>query len=142
MSNQWLLWACLSAIFAAATAVLSKAGLRDVEADAAQVVRTAVVLAATLMLISSTGAWREIPQYSGRTWAFLLLAGLATAASWVCYFRALAAGPAWRVAAIDKMSVPLVAILAASFLSERLTPLGWVGVITMGLGAALVSSSR
>ena len=92
MNDNWLVWALLSAVFAALTALLSKAGLRGVDPDAAQVIRTAVVLAATGALVFATGTWRGISQFGGRTWAFLALAGLATAASWVCYFRGAGCG--------------------------------------------------
>jgi transporter family protein len=142
MLHHWLTWALLSAVFAAATAVLSKTGLRGVDADAAQAVRTAVVLLAVLALIATSGGWRAIPQFTVQTWLLLVLAGLATAASWVCYFRALAAGPASRVAAIDKLSVPLVAIFAALFLAERLGFQGWLGVMLMAAGAVLVTLAK
>ena len=107
-----------------------------------KLIRTAVVLAATGALVFATGTWRGISQFGGRTWAFLALAGLATAASWVCYFRALAAGKASQVAAIDKLSVPLVAVVAALLLSERLGPMGWLGVALTTVGAVLVSLAR
>jgi transporter family protein len=142
MNENWLVWALLSAAFAALTALLSKAGLRGVDPDAAQFVRTAVVLAATAALVLAAGSWRGISQFAGRTWLFLALAGLATAASWVCYYRALAAGQASQVAAIDKLSVPLVAVIAVVIMSERLGPLGWLGVALTTLGAVLVSLAR
>lgn len=142
MTNSWLFWALLSAAFAAATALLSKAGLRNVDPDAAQLVRTAIVLAATAALVITGGSLRSVTQFTGRTWLFLTLAGLATTASWVCYFRALAVGEASRVAAVDKLSVALVAVLAAILLSERLGPLGWLGVALATAGAVLISFSR
>ena len=142
MAEHWFFWALLSAAFAAATALLSKYGLRGVDPDAAQLIRTAVVLAATALLVGATGRWRAVEQFPGRTWFFLAMAGLATAASWICYFRALSVGEASRVAAVDKLSVPLVAIGAAVLLSERLGLLGWLGLLLVVIGAMLVSFAR
>lgn len=142
MRDQWLVWAVLSAVFAAATALLSKVALRGVDADAAQLVRTAVVLAAMAALAAMSGAWRGVREFNGRTWVCLVLAGGATAASWICYFRALAAGEASRVAAIDKLSVVIVAVVAALALGERLGSWGWFGVVLAIAGVMLISLAR
>ena len=144
MTDNWLFWAILSAAFAAATAVLSKIGLTDakLDADLGQFVRTAVVLATVGILVTATGRWRGLPSVEGRTWMFLALAGLATAASWVCYFRAMKVGEAARVAAVDKLSVPLVALFAVLALGERLSALGWLGVLFAAAGAVLVSIGK
>jgi transporter family protein len=128
MGGPWLVWALLAAAFAATTAILSKVGLRGVEPDAAQVVRTAVVLAAVTCLAAASGRWRGIASFTASTWTYLTLAGVATAASWVCYFRALSTSEASRVAAVDKLSVPLVAVIGALALGERLGVQGWIGV--------------
>jgi transporter family protein len=140
--SGWLYWALLSAGFAAATAVLSKLGLRGVNPDAAQLVRTAVAFAAIVVLAASWGHWRGVMHFSRGTWMFLALAGLGTAASWACYYRALAVGDVGRVAAVDKLSVPLAAAVAAIALSERLGVQGWIGVGLATLGVALVSWGR
>ena len=108
--------------------MLSKIGLRGTDPDVGQFVRTLVVLAAVAALIATTGRVHDLGRLSARTWMFLGLAGLATAASWICYFRALAVGDASRVAAVDKLSVPLVAVIAALAIGEQLGVLGWLGV--------------
>jgi transporter family protein len=142
MTQHWLTWAILSATFAAATTILSKVGVRDAHPDAAQLVRTAVVLVAVVGLIASTGRWRQVGSLSRTNLTYLTLAGLATAASWVCYYRALAAGDASRVAVVDKLSVPLVALAAVALLGERLGALGWLGIALAAVGATLVTFDR
>ena len=142
MTNAWLFWAILSAILAAATAILAKVGLRDVDPDVAQFVRTAVVLAALAAFLLTTGAWRGATRAPSRTWLYLVLAGLATAGSWMCYFRGLQVGQAARVAAVDKLSVPLVAVFAAIALGERLGPAGWLGVLLTAVGAGLIAMGK
>lgn len=135
----WLFWALLSAVFAALTAVLAKVGVAGVPPDAATFVRTVVVVAALGVLLAATdqlGALREIPRRSG---LFLLYSGLATGASWLCYFRALQLGDAARVAPVDKLSVVLVAVFAVLVLGEHLSPVSWAGVWLVGLGAVLVA---
>jgi transporter family protein len=142
MTSGWLYWALMSAAFAAATAVLSKLGQRGVNPDAAQLVRTGVAFAAIGALAASWGQWRGVGEFSRGTWALLVLPGVGTAASWACYFRALAVGDVGRVAAVDKLSVPLAAAVAAIALSERLSAQGWIGVALATAGVALVSLSR
>jgi bacterial/archaeal transporter family protein len=138
MTNSWIFWALLSAAFAAATAILSKIGLRGVDPNAAQLVRTAVVFAAVGLLAAATGRLRDPMSFTPATWGYLVLAGLATAASWVCYFRALAVGEATRVATIDKLSVPMIAVAAVLLLGEPLGVRGWLGVALATTGAVLV----
>ena len=120
MAGDWTFWALLSAVFAAATAVLAKAGSEGIDPDLATLIRTAVVLLCLLVLVSATGKWKSEP-LSSRTVLFLVLSGLATGASWLCYFRALQAGDASPVNAVDKLSVVLVAVFALVFLRERLS---------------------
>ena len=135
----WLFWALLSAAFAAATAVLAKVGVAGVPSDAATFVRTVVVVVALGLLLAATGqlgALRGIPR---RSVLFLVFSGLATGASWLCYFRALQLGEAARVAPVDKLSVVLVAVFAVLFLGEALTPIAWAGIAFVGLGAVLVA---
>ncbi len=127
----WLPYALLSAAFAALTAVLAKIGIKGVDSDLATAVRTTVVLLLAWGLALGRGATAGLSDLSGRTWLFLTLSGLATGASWLCYFRALQLGPVSRVAPVDKLSVVLVLILSVLLLGE---PLTW----RVGLGAALV----
>jgi transporter family protein len=132
-------WALLSAGFAALTAIFAKVGVADVPSDFATFVRTVVILAALAAILTVTRQWQPLGAVSGRSLAFLVLSGLATGASWLCYFRALKLGDAGRVAPIDKLSVVLVAVFAAVFLGERLTATGWLGIALIALGAALVA---
>jgi transporter family protein len=141
-TNDWLAWALLSAVFAAATASLAKAGLAGIDPDFATLFRTAVVLAVLGVLVGASGKWQNPAAVPGRALLFLTLSGLATGASWVCYFRALQAGEASKVAPIDKLSVVLVAIFAVLFLGERPAPKDWAGIGLVGAGVLLLSLRR
>nr|WP_211596413.1 EamA family transporter [Paracoccus aestuariivivens] len=138
MLDSWQIWALLSASFAALTAIFAKVGIENVNSDFATFIRTIVILVAAGVMVFATGHWMDPYQISGKTWLFLILSGLATGASWICYFRALKLGNAAQVAPVDKLSVVLVAIIAAVFLGERLSMTAWVGVVMIGLGAVLV----
>jgi transporter family protein len=142
MASAWVGWEVLAAATAAATSILSKACLRGVDPDAAQLVRTGVVAMAIAAVVGATGKWREAANFQASTWTLLVLAGLATAASWLCYYRALAVGEASRVAVIDKLSVPMIAVIAAVAFHERLGVRGWAGVAMATIGAMLVVSER
>lgn len=137
--HAWQFWAVLSAAFAAATAILAKVGVAAVSSDLATLVRTAVVLVLAAIIVAAGGGLGQLSTLSGRTWMFLGLSGLATGASWLCYFRALKLGDAARVAPVDKLSVVLVAIFAVVFLGERLSPQGTAGVVLIAAGAMLVA---
>jgi transporter family protein len=141
-TNDWLAWALLSAVFAAATAILAKAGLAGIDPDFATLFRTAVVLAVLGVLVGATGKWQNPAAVPGRALLFLTLSGLATGASWICYFRALQGGEASKVAPIDKLSVVLVAIFAVLFLGERPAPKDWAGIGLVGAGVLLLSLRR
>jgi transporter family protein len=130
---DWQVFAGLSALFAAITAILGKLGVADINSNLATFLRTLVVLAVTALLVSARGEWQNPARLSAKGCVFLALSGVATGLSWLCYYRALQTGPASRVAPIDKLSVVIVVILAVLFLGERLT---W----KVGLGAALVSA--
>ncbi len=117
----WLFWALLSAVFAAATAILAKLGVAGVDANFATAIRTTVVVLFTWLIAYTLREQTTFRAPSNKTWLFLILSGLATGLSWLCYFRALQLGPASRVAPIDKLSVALVIVLGALFLGERLT---------------------
>lgn len=137
--DNWLIWAALAAVFAALTAILAKLGVAEVNSNFATFLRTIVVVVAMGLLVWATGEIRGASEITGRGAIFLVLSGLATGASWLCYFRALKLGPASQVAPIDKLSVVLVVIFAAIFLGERLSTMGWLGAGLMALGAVLVA---
>jgi transporter family protein len=137
--SSWQFWAVLSATFAALTAIFAKVGVENVNADFATFVRTIVILLVLAAILSATGEWQSPSSISGRTYLFLALSGLATGASWICYFRALQLGDASRVAPIDKLSVVLVAVFGALFLSEKLSVANWLGVALIAGGAILVA---
>ena len=142
LTESWFLWAVGAATFAALMTIFAKIGLSGVDSDAAQLVRTAVVLPLIAALVATTGKWKDIPDWSGRVWLFLILSGLATGASWLCYFRALNVGDASRVAAVDKLSVVLVAAIATTMLHERLSPAGWCGIALVTAGLVTLSLAK
>jgi bacterial/archaeal transporter family protein len=136
----WLTWALLSAFFAAATAILAKIGVAGIDSNLATAIRTTVVLFFAWIVATLTAGKFSFAQISGRTWTFLILSGIATGLSWLCYFRALQLGPASKVAPIDKLSLVLVIIAAAVFLREPVslaTALGGTLVLTGVLVLAL-----
>jgi len=137
--SSWQLWAVLSAAFAALTAIFAKVGVENVGSDFATFIRTIVILGAAGAILVLTGQWQPLGSVSARSYVFLVLSGLATGGSWLCYFRALKLGDAARVAPIDKLSVVLVAIFGAVFLGEKLAPQNWLGVALIALGAILVA---
>ena len=137
--GSWQFWALLSATFAALTAIFAKVGVEQVNSDFATFVRTIVILLVLGAILVGTGQWQPPMSVSGRTYVFLLLSGLATGGSWLCYFRALKIGDAARVAPIDKLSVVLVAVFGVLFLGERLSSANWLGVALIAGGAVLVA---
>lgn len=138
-SGSWQMWALLSATFAALTAIFAKIGVEDINPDLATFIRTVIVLASFAVILFATGQFSAPGPVSTRTWTFLVLSGLATGASWLCYFRALKLGPATLVAPIDKLSVVFVAVFAVLFLGERLSLPNWLGVVLIACGAVLVA---
>ena len=136
---NWVTWALLSALFAALTAILAKIGVTGVNSNVATALRTTVVLGFTWMLAIPGLQESPLSSLSRRTWVFLTLSGLATGASWLCYFRALQLGKASQVAPVDKLSVVLVLGFAAMFLGEKLTSREYVGAGFIALGALLVA---
>ena len=137
--SSWQFWALASAVFAALTVIFAKVGVENINSDLATFIRTVVILVTLAMILFATGEMKNPSDVSGRTWLFLVLSGLATGASWLCYFRALKIGQAAQVAPIDKLSVVLVALFGAVFLGERLSGTGWTGVALIALGAILVA---
>jgi len=136
----WQVWALLSAIFAALTAILAKVGVEDVDPDVATFIRTLVIVVVLGSLLLMSG--QKVGIISPKSYLFLTLSGLATGASWLCYFRALKLGNAAQVAPLDKLSVVLVAIFAVIFLGERLTIRDTVGIALITVGAFLVATTR
>jgi transporter family protein len=137
--SSWQLWAVLSAVFAALTAIFAKVGVEHVNSDLATFIRTCVILLTLALIVYATGQFQNPAAIAPRTYLFLVLSGLATGASWLCYFRALKLGNAAQVAPVDKLSVVLVAIFGALLLGEKLTLLNWLGVMLIALGAVLVA---
>ncbi len=137
--SSWIAWALLSACFAALTAVFAKAGVAHMNPDVATLVRTVVILIVLTAIVAASGEIRSAAGAPGRTYVFLVLSGLATGASWLCYFRALSLGDASRVAPLDKLSVVLVAVFSVIFLGERLSAVNWLGIALIGGGAWLVT---
>ena len=137
--SAWPFWALLSAVFAALTAIFAKVGVENINSDFATFIRTLVILGIIAAILSVSGEWQPFGSVSGKTYLFLVLSGLATGASWLCYFRALKLGQAAQVAPIDKLSVVLVALFGAVFLGERMNGLSWLGIALIAGGAVLVA---
>jgi len=137
--SGWLSWALLSATFAALTAIFAKIGVANVNSDLATFIRTVVVMVVLGIVLFVRGLFHQIDEISLRTYIFLVLSGLATGASWFCYFRALQIGDAALVAPIDKLGVVLVAIFGVTFLGETLSAMNWVGIAMIASGAILVA---
>jgi transporter family protein len=136
---SWQAWAGLSAAFAALTAIFAKVGVENVNSDFATFIRTLVILCVVSGIVIASGQFQPLESISSRTYLFLALSGLATGASWLCYFRALKLGNAAQVAPIDKLSVVLVALFATLFLGEKLSGLNWMGIVFIGAGAIFVA---
>jgi transporter family protein len=138
---SWQLWAGAAALFAAITAVLAKLGVQGIDANLATLLRTLVVAVALSLLLLARGQLLlgQLQGLPAASVVALVLSGLATGVSWLCYFQALQLGPVSRVAPIDKLSVVLVAVLGVLVLGEELSPRSWIGVLLMGIGAALVA---
>jgi len=134
----WLPWALLSATFAGLTAILAKIGVRQVDSNLATAIRTTVILVFAWLIAATTNR-QSLQSLTPKDWLFLVLSGVATGASWLCYFRALQLGEASKVAPIDKLSVVVVLALAAIFLGERLTWTHWLGGSLIVAGAVVLT---
>ncbi|MDP5240406.1 EamA family transporter [Uliginosibacterium sp. 31-16] len=141
-SSGWLVWALLSAVFAAMTAIFAKLGLEGVDSDFATLIRTGVILVVLSAFVYALGKWSSPFALGRRTWLFLILSGLATGASWLCYFRALKIGEASKVAPVDKLSLLLVAVFAVIFLGERPSVTSWFGILLVGAGVVVLGLKR
>ena len=135
----WLFWALLSAGFAALTAIFAKIGVANVNADFATFIRTVVILVVLAAILAARGLFQPLHTIPAKTYLFLCLSGLATGASWICYFRALQIGDAARVAPVDKLSVVLVALFSVIFLGEHLDLRGWLGIALIATGVVLIA---
>ncbi|MGN0190946.1 MAG: EamA family transporter [Candidatus Cryptobacteroides sp.] len=138
-NRMWLLFAILSAVFAALTSILAKVGIEGVDSNLATAVRTLVVVLMAWGIVLITNAQGGIMHIGTRSWVFLILSGLATGASWLCYYKALQMGQVHKVVSIDKLSIVLTFILAAIFLHEQFTLKTLIGCILIGIGTLLVA---
>lgn len=138
---SWLVWSLLSAFFAAATAILAKIGIADVDSNLATAIRTTVVLVFAWTIALSLGSHAGLTHIQRRSWWFLAASGLATGLSWLCYFRALSLGQASKVAPVDKLSVVFVLLLAWPILGEALTVPKVLGGLLIAGGAVLLAFS-
>lgn len=141
-SLGWFYWALLSAVFAALTAIFAKVGIQGVDSDLATLIRTAIIIVVLSVFVAYTGKWANPLELSPKAWLFLGLSGLATGASWVCYFRALKIGDASKVAPVDKLSLVLVAVFAFTFLGERPSLREWSGIAMVAGGVLLLAFKR
>ena len=139
MMDSWVFWALLSAVFAAMTAILGKVGVSGVDPDFATLIRVVVILGVATVLVTARGVAQPLNQLPSNTLVFLGLSGLATGASWLCYYRALSLGQAAQVAPVDKLSIVMVAVLGVAFLGEALSFRNWLGIAMIGGGAVLAS---
>jgi bacterial/archaeal transporter family protein len=135
---NWLSWAILSAVFAGLTAILAKIGVKDVDSNLATAIRTSVILVFAWSVAGISNR-QPLQSITAHTWIFLALSGLATGASWLCYFRALQLGEASKVAPVDKLSVVVAMVLAAIFLGESLTWIHWLGGFLIVAGAVILA---
>jgi len=136
---MWFLFALLSAVFAALTSILAKVGIDGVNSNLATALRTMVVVVMAWGMVFLTNAQGGISAISRKSWLFLILSGLATGASWLCYYRALQLGEASKVVPIDKLSVVITLVMAAIFLHERFTPKSAIGCVLIGAGTLLMA---
>ena len=141
-ASNWFFWALASAVFAALTAIFAKVGLEGVDSDLATLVRTATILVVLAAFVCFTGKWTNPFELSTKTWLFLVLSGLATGASWVCYFRALKVGDASKVGPVDKLSLLLLVVFAVIFLKERPSLREWTGILMVGAGVLVLAFKK
>lgn len=141
-STDWFYWAALSAVFAALTAIFAKIGIQGVDSDLATLIRTAIIIVVLSVFVVLTGKWTNPMGLPPKTWLFLGLSGLATGASWVCYFRALKIGDASKVAPVDKFSLVLVALFAVLFLGERPSLREWSDIELVASGVLVLAFKR
>lgn len=139
ITASWQIWAILSAVFAALTAIFAKVGMKDINSDFATFIRTIVILFVLTGILIATDQFQPISAITRKSLLFLILSGIATGASWLCYFRALKIGNASQVAPVDKLSVILVAIFGVLFLKEQLSMLHWLGILFIASGVIILA---
>lgn len=137
MQSSWVFWAFLSALFAAITNVLAKLGIRGISSDLGAFVRTLIVVPSMAMVLWATGQFRQPADWNTRNILLLVFSGIATALSWLAFFRALSLGQAAQVVSVDKLSVVLVALFGVAFLAENLTWFNWIGILLVAGGTVL-----
>ena len=135
---MWFVFALLSAVFAALTSILAKVGIDGVNSNLATAIRTMVVVAMAWVMVFLTNAQGGLTEISRKSWLFLILSGLATGASWLCYYRAIQIGEVSKVAPIDKLSVVITLVMAAVFLQEKFTPRSIIGCVLIGAGTLFI----
>ena len=135
---MWLIFALLSALFASLTSILGKIGIAGINSNLATAIRTMVVVAMSWLMVFVTHSGTSFSSISRRSWIFLILSGISTGASWLCYYRALQVGHASKVVSIDKLSIIFTIILAGIFLGEQLTVKSIIGCILIALGSLLM----
>lgn len=135
---MWFVFALLSAVFAALTSILAKIGIDGVNSNLATAIRTAVVLVMAWGMVFLTNAQKGISEIDTKSWVFLILSGLATGASWLCYYRALQIGEASKVVPVDKLSVVITLVMAFVFLNEKFTVKSLIGCILIGAGTLIM----
>ena len=138
-TNSWIFWASLSAVFAALTTIFAKVGIQNVDSDIATLIRTAFVFLLLTLFVYFSGKFSLSITITKNTWIFLGLSGLATCASWICFYRALQIGDTSKVIVIDKFSIVLVAIFAVIFLSEKTLLKDWIGITLVTTGLILIA---
>jgi transporter family protein len=141
-SFSWFYWALLSAVFASLTAIFAKGGLEGNDSDYATLIRTIVIIIFLTAIVFFSNKWVNPLKINIKSLSFLLLSGMATGASWLCYFRALKIGEASKVAPVDKLSLVLVALFAFVFLGERPSTREWTGILLVALGALILGFKR
>lgn len=135
---MWFVFALLSAVFAALTSILAKVGIDGVNSNLATAIRTMVVVAMAWVMVFLTNAQGGLTEISRKSWLFLILSGLATGASWLCYYRAIQIGEVSKVVPIDKLSVVITLVMAAVFLQEKFTPRSIIGCVLIGAGTLFI----
>ena len=138
MKNMWAVFAVLSAVFAALTSILAKVGIKDVDSNLATAIRTVVVVAMSWLMVFITNAQSGITNIGKKSWIFLILSGLATGASWLCYYKAIQIGEVSKVVPIDKLSVVITLVLAFIFLHEDFNINSLVGCILIAAGTLIM----
>ena len=135
---MWMVFAILSAVFAALTSILAKVGIENVDSNLGTAIRTLVVVAMAWLMVFVTGAQNGLGEIGKKSWLFLILSGLATGASWLCYYKALQIGEVSKVVPIDKMSVVITLVLAFLFLHEEFTAKSLIGCLLIGAGTLVM----